>query len=229
MIELIEKKRKAEDGRNSIVKSLTTSEKARDRVVEAVGANELIILQFQEDMQSVTQENAHMQKGWHDRNKACNRLSLELYKLREQMNELEETNEILKRYNKNSTKLDEQLKAERRHKDQTGLGFTNEVTNENGEPSRAKAIKKDKKKPLAQKGKNIFNASCKHCGKSDHKTNNCRNAPIRTDNSHCKNCCKNGHKTSECWPSPISMSCSSKGSFRGYCYACNKFGHKAKE
>lgn len=112
-----------------------------------------------------------MQKGWHDRDEACKRLALELYQLKEQMKELEERNETLRRYNESSVKLDEQLKAQRKHKDPTGLGFTGKDTKETGESSGAKTSKKDTKKPLAQKGKKTFNTSCNHCGKPGHRTN----------------------------------------------------------
>lgn len=65
------------------MKSLATSERARNLAEDAVRESDLVVLQLQEDMQIITQENANMQKNWHDKNDACKRLAIELYQLKE--------------------------------------------------------------------------------------------------------------------------------------------------
>lgn len=148
------------------------------------------------------------------------------------MKALKERNETLRRYNESSEKLDEQLRAQRKHKDPTGLGFTTQSNKETGESSGVKKGKMEKRERSTEvKGKKTFKTSCHHCGKPGHKTNDCKNALIKpiTSNSYCRNCYKHGHKTSDCRSRPNSVSNGSRGSFKGYCYACNKFGHKADE
>lgn len=48
-----------------------------------VRESDVIVLQLQEDMQSITQENVIMHKHLHDKDDAWKRLTIELYQLKE--------------------------------------------------------------------------------------------------------------------------------------------------
>lgn len=124
------------------------------------------------------------------------------------------------------------MKAQRRTKDTTGLGYPSLGPMETGKSSKSKRMKDDKRNQSEARGMKSFKFSCNHYGKSGHKTNDCRNKPVNqkktfTFDGYCRNCHKYGHTAYECRSQSSSLSSAKR--FNVHCFTCNMFGHRSEE
>lgn len=94
----------------------------------------------------------------------------EIEQLKSELKTENERNEKLRKFNESSDKVDKQLKAQRRTKDTTSLGYPGLGPMETGESSKPKRVKDDKRNQSEARGMKYFKFTCNHYGKLGHKT-----------------------------------------------------------
>lgn len=119
-----------------------------------------------------------MNEHLHDKEEEKEKMMKEIEKLKNELKSTNERNEKLRKFNKISEKIDEQLMAQRRTKETNGLGYSSIGPMKIGESSKPKRMKDDKMNNSGMKSMNISKSSCNHCGKLGHKSNISINQPV---------------------------------------------------
>lgn len=116
-----------------------------------------------------------MQEYLHDKEEEKEKIIKEIEQLKNELKATNERNEKLRKFNESSEKIDEQLKAQRRTKVTTSLGYSRTGPMETRESFNPKRMKDDERDKSGIKGKKFLKYSCNYCGKLGHKSDVCKN------------------------------------------------------